>query len=187
LVRYPKGRSGLFLQDYYHRVGTVNVHLAFKSRAVANDLDLLFFWTYFDKLTSGKQKGYRAQSAIVISENEYLIADALCMLQTPIREELYAIEFFNGDNTHRVHASLFTHLQALSKGEPSNQFGLKHGSYVLCVFELQEYKLHAMKRLSEDDRFTAAKKHFLFKSLDELSVDYFFDWWLFDGSNSCLF
>ena len=186
-VKYPKGKNGLFQQDYFHRLNTISVHIAFNRWAMVNDLDLLFFRAYFDKLTTGKEKGYRAESAIIINEKEYLIADALCMLQTPRREELYAIEMYNGDDTHRVHNSLFFHLQALSNGQPSKQFGLEYGSRVLCVFELESYKIQAMKRLNEDARFTSAKKHFLFKSLDELSVDSFFDWWLFDGTTTSLF
>lgn len=109
------------------------------------------------------------------------------MLQTPKRKELYAIEMYNGNDTNRVHNSLFFHLKAISNGQPSKQFGIDYGSRVLCVFELESYKVHAMKRLNEDARFTSAKKNFLFKSLDELSRDSFFDWWLFDGTNANLF
>ncbi len=186
-VRFPKGSNGLFQQDYFHRINTINVHLAFNKWAMTNDLDLLFFRTYFDKLSSGKEKGFRAESAIFVNDKEYLIADALCMLQTPRREELYAVEMYNGDDTHRVHGSLFAHLQALNNGQPSKQFGLDYGSRVLCVFEKENYKILAMKRLSEDSRFESAKSHFLFKSLDELDVDSFFDWLLFDGTKGSLF
>ncbi|WP_396146053.1 hypothetical protein [Flavobacterium sp.] len=186
-VRYPKGKNGLFQQDYFHRVNLITFHIHFNLWAMANDLDLLFFRAYFDKLTTGKEKGYRAESAIPINEEEYLIADAICMLQTVRRLELLAVEMYNGDDTHRVHDSLFYHLQALSNGQPSKKYGLNYGSRVLCVFELESYKIQAMKRLNEDARFASAKKHFLFKSLDELSVDSFFDWWLFDGTTASLF
>ena len=64
---------------------------------------------------------------------------------------------YNGDDTHRVHGSLFAHLQALKNGQPSKQFGMNYGSRVLCVFEKDNYKLHAMKRLLEDSRFASAK------------------------------
>lgn len=186
-IRFPKGNNGLFQQDYFHRVNTINVHIAFSRWAEKNALELLFFRTYFDKLSSGTVKGFRAESAILIAGNDYLIADALCLLQTSKREELYAIEMYNGDDTHRVHGSLFAHLQALKNGQPSKQFGLNYGSRVLCVFEKESYKIQAMKRLMEDTRFTSAKAHFLFKSLEELSENEFFNWWLFDGSCANLF
>lgn len=187
LIRFPKGNNGLFQQDYFHRINTINVHIAFNSWAITSGVDLLFFRTYFDKLSSGKEKGYRAESAILIQGSEYLIADALCLLQTQRREELYAIEMYNGDDTNRVHNSLFAHLQALKNGQPSKQFGLNYGSRVLCVFEKESYKIQAMKRVFQDARFESAKSHFLFKSLEELSVDTFFDWWFFDGTKASLF
>lgn len=186
-IKYPKGNNGLFQQDYFHRINTINVHIAFNNWAKASGYGLLFFRSYFDKLSSGKEKGFRAESAILIQGNDYLIADAICLLQTPTREELYAIEMYNGDDTHRVHGSLFAHLQALKNGQPSKQFGFIYGSRVLCVFEKENYKIQAMKRVFEDPRFATAKVHFLFKSIEELSVDSFFNWWLFDGSKKSLF
>ena len=187
LVRFPKGNNGLFQQDYFHRIHTINVHIAFNSWAIKNNMEIDFFRTYFDKLSSGKEKGFRAESSITIGEGHYLIADAICLLQTPKREELYAIEMYNGDDTHRVHGSLFAHLQALKNGQPSKQFGLNYGSRILCVFEYESYKIQAMKRLFEDNRFASAKSHFLFKSLKELSQEHFFDWSLFDGTKTGLF
>lgn len=186
-VRFPKGSNGFFQQDYFHRLNLITVHIALNRFAAANDMDLLFFQTYFDKLSSGREKGYRAESAIMINEKDYLIADALCLLSAPRREELYAVEMYNGNDTNRIHHSLFAHLQALRNGQPSKQFGLTYGSRVLCIFEFENYKKLAMKRLSEDVRFTSAKTHFLFKSLEELNVEHFFDWWLFDGTTASLF
>ncbi len=186
-VRYPKGNNGLFQQDYFHRINTVNVHIAFIGWAAANDATVISFRTYFDKLSSGKEKGYRAESAIHVQADDYLIADALCLLQTKRREELYAIEMYNGDDTNRVHGSLFAHLKALKEGQPSKQFGLTHGSRVLCVFEKENYKVQAMKRIAEDERFISSKAHFLFKSIEELAVTDFFEWRLFDGTKAGLF
>ena len=67
---------------------------------------------------------------------------------------------YNGDDTHRVHGSLFAHLQALRNGQPSKQFGLNYGSRVLCIFEKEGYKIQAMKRVREDERFATANHIF---------------------------
>ena len=186
-VRYPKGTTGLFAQDYFHRINTINVHMIFSKWAKANGSKLLHFRTYFDKLSSGKENGYRAESAIQIQGKDYLIADALCLLQTQRREELYALEMFNGSDTHRVHNSLFGHLQALKNGQPSRQFLLKHGSRVLCVFEKESYMHLAMKRIAEDPRFASSKAHFLFRSLEQMTEKNFSEWCLFDGVKVGLF
>lgn len=76
----------------------------------------------------------------------------------------------------------------MAEGQPSKLYGLDYGSRVLCVFELENYRKMAMKRLLEDERFTEnAKPHFLFKTLDELKQEVFEDWELFDGEKTNLF
>lgn len=186
-VRFPKGKGVLFQQDYLHRISTVDVHIALQEQSSDHNWELLIFLAYFDKGTSAKKRGYKAESTITISRNEHLIADALCMIQTPKRKELYAVEVFNGNDTHRVHKSLLHHLKALSVGQPSKMFGLHYGSRVLCVFETENGKLNVMKRLNEDTRFTEAKHHFLFKTIGEVRENVFDRWELFDGEIVNLF
>lgn len=186
-VRFPKGKGVLFQQDYFHRISTVDVHIALQEQSSKNDWSLLFFLAYFDKGTSAKKRGYKAESTIVISRNEHLIADALCMLQTPKRKELYAIEVFNGNNTHRVHLSLLHHLKALSVGQPSKMFKLDYGSRVLCVFETKNAKLNVIRRISEDERFVEARIYFLFKTIGKVRENVFEEWELFDGEKVGLF
>lgn len=187
IIRFPKNGTQLFQQDYFHRIHTIEVDIALQQSVSRPDTEILFFLTYFDKVSSGKKKGFRAESSIIVSENDYLIADAICMLQTPRRKDLYAIEMYNGDDTQRVHKSLFHHLRALSEGQPSKMFGLEYGSRVLCIFELENYKQMAMKRLSEDSVFRDAKGHFLFKSLEEVKQNVVEDWRLFDGEKASLY
>jgi len=188
VVRFPKNEGQFYQKDYFHRMNMINVQIALHEGISKNDgCEIMLFSTYFDKVSTGKKKGYRAESSIQISENDYLIADALCTIQTSKRKELYAIEMYNGDDTNRVHKSLFHHLKALSVGQPSRMFGLDYGSRILCIFELEVYKQMAMKRLSEDNSFAEAKFHFLFKSLEEIKQNAFEDWWLFDGTQVKLF
>lgn len=186
-VRFPQKNATSF-SDYFHRLSLIDIHMTLDERAFKKNIEILFFKTYFDKISTGRKKGFRAESAIPIYGNEYLIADAICMLQTPNRKELFAIEMYRWGDTNRVHKSLFHHLQALIEGQPSILFGLNHWSRVLCVFELENYKKMAIKRLMEDERFTEnAKPHFLFKTLDELKQEVFEDWELFDGEKTSLF
>lgn len=186
-VRFPKANTVLFAQDYFHRKNTIDIHIVIQERAFNNNVELLFFLVYFDKLSTGKSKGFRAETYIPFWENEYLIADAICMLQTQNRKELYAIEVFNGMNVQRVHQSLLQHLMALKDGQPSKLFELDYGSRVLCVFELDSCKIQVMKRLCDDEHFAFAKDYFLFKTLDEIKENVFDGWQLFDDEIVKLF
>ena len=51
-IRFPKGNSGLFQQDYFHRINTVDIHIALAGWSAVNGVQLLSFCTYFDKLSS---------------------------------------------------------------------------------------------------------------------------------------
>ena len=66
-------------------------------------------------------------------------------------------------------------------------FGLSHGSRILCIFETENGKSNVMKRLNEDTRFTEAKRHFLFKTIEEVRENVFEGWVLFDGEIVQLF
>lgn len=185
-VRFPQKTVPSFM-DYFHRLSMIDIHIDLDERASQQNMEIIFFKTYFDKVSTGRKKGFRAESAIPVYGNEYLIADAVCMLQTPNRKELFAIEMYRWDDTQRVHKSLFHHLQALSEGQPSKLYGLDYGSRVLSIFQHESYKKMAMKRLLEDSRFASGKKHFLFKSLEELELNVFEGWELFDGEKTNLF
>lgn len=186
-IKFPKGNTVLFQQDYFHRIHTIDIHIVIQERASNNNIELLFFLTYFDKISTGKAKGFKAETTIPFRENEYLIADAICILQTQNRKELYALEMYNGMDVNRVHQSLLQHLLALKDGQPSKQFELEYGSRVLCVFELESCKIQTMKRLCEDERFAFAKEYFLFKTLDEIKENVYDGWWLMDGGKMTMF
>ena len=63
-VRFPKANTVFFGQDYFHRIHTINTHILIQERALNNDVELLFFLVYFDKLSTGKSKGFRAETYI---------------------------------------------------------------------------------------------------------------------------
>ncbi|MCF2221066.1 hypothetical protein H9Q08_17405 [Chryseobacterium sp. PS-8] len=186
-VRYPKSHSPFLQFDYEHRLSVVRFEIELRIFAEKNDLGVSFFTTYFDKVSTGNEKGYRAASAIMLENKEYLIADALFMLSTQRREELYSVEVFCDKGIARILKSITRHLQALNQGMPSKQFELEHGSRVLCLFKHKSTQLNVMDKLSKDPLFSETKDHFLFKSLDELETEKFFDWLLYDGTQAGLF
>ena len=186
-VKYPKGNTPVYGFDYFHRLSVVNLEISLRLFAEKNDVGVLFFTTYFDKVSTGKEKGYRAASAIKVKDKEYLIADVVFMLECPRREELYCGEIFLDRNVGRIVKSITQHLRALQNGQPSEQYQVDYGSRVLCLFKYKSVQLNVMEKLNQDPAFSETKEHFLFKTLDELDTEQFFDWKHFDGSEAALF
>jgi len=113
-VKYPKG-SQHFGLDRNHRLEVINFHIALELFSSANDLTVLFFHTYFDRVVS-KGKDYRSASSIKIRDQRYLIADAVFMVQNIRRVDLYALETYNDTyHTQRIINSLEQHLLALEQ------------------------------------------------------------------------
>ncbi|PTT76394.1 MULTISPECIES: hypothetical protein [unclassified Chryseobacterium] len=173
--------------DYFHRLAVVNFEIELRIFAEKNDLGVSFFTTYFDKVSTGKDKGYRAASAITARDNQYLIPDAIFMLNTPWREEIYTLEVFLDRNTARILKSLSLHLKALQRGMPSEQYGLDYGSRILCVFKHKAVLNNIMEKICGNPDFSQTKAHFLFKSMDELETEKFFDRQFYDGTEASLF
>ncbi|MBB4807095.1 hypothetical protein HNP38_002399 [Chryseobacterium defluvii] len=92
-VKYPQKNATSF-SDYFHRLSMIDIQISVEQRTTKQNMEILFFKTYFDKISTGRKKGFIAESAIPVYGNEYLIADAVCMLQTPNRKELFAIEMY---------------------------------------------------------------------------------------------
>ncbi|HBI00506.1 MAG TPA: hypothetical protein DDY18_02665 [Flavobacterium sp.] len=63
-IKFPKGNTVLFQQDYFHRIHTIDIHIVIQERASNNNVELLFFSTYFDKISTGKTKSFRAETTI---------------------------------------------------------------------------------------------------------------------------
>ncbi|MCW3159665.1 replication-relaxation family protein [Chryseobacterium oryctis] len=186
-VRYPKSNSPVFGFDYFHRLAVIDFEISLRIFAEKNDLGIVFFTTYFDKVSTEKEKGYRAASAIMIDRTKYLIADAVFMMNTPYREDLYACEVFLDSDVARVLSSIRQHLNVLASGKFSEQYKIDYGSRLLCIFKHKNVMQKVMGKLYKDMDFKQAQKHILFKAADELDVEMFFDWKYCDGSEASLF
>ena len=64
IIRFPKTNTALFGQDYYHRIHTIDAHIALQEWAFNESIELSFFLTYLDKASTGKTKGFRAETYI---------------------------------------------------------------------------------------------------------------------------
>lgn len=64
IIRFPKTNTVLFGQDYYHRIHTIDAHIALQEWAFNEPLELSLFLTYLDKVSTGKTKGFRAETYI---------------------------------------------------------------------------------------------------------------------------
>jgi hypothetical protein len=97
-----------FANDYFHRINTVDCHIAIGQWAAGTRSTIEFFDTYFDHSTGRKP---RTQVAL---PRGYVIPDAVFRLIAPDgKARLFALEMYNGRETHRVERQLARYQIAL--------------------------------------------------------------------------
>lgn len=180
-IRLPIGTSSMAYKDYYHRKNTINCHISLNQNAAAQKMEVLFFDTYFDKTGNNRTKhNLRAKTKIDTDHQQYLIADAIFMLQTHQQPELYCLELENGRDSNKAIQKLKSYVQALVKGSPSLKYDFPRGNRVLFIFEQTSTLQATIKRMQQDPIFRGFERFFLFKALDDINK-FFDDWCLLTG------
>ncbi len=151
-VRMPIGTSTMAYKDYYHRKITVNCHISLCQAAQQKAIEVCFFDTYFDKIGNNRRsKNLRAKTRIELSAPNYLIADAIFMLQTPEQKALYCLEVQNGKDAKLMVQKLKQqYVTALRLGSPSEKYNFDKSNRVLSVFEYESTLQSVLERLQKE-------------------------------------
>jgi hypothetical protein len=189
-VSYEKVKPP-FLQDYYHRVATIDFHIELDIFAKRMKCEVEFFHTYFD--TEGANRGTppanRLRRLTKVKVGKYhIIPDAIFLLRDPEgKQHLFAVEIYNGFDTKRVVKQLQKHVQAQSEGAISDAYGLALPYRVLLVFDTEEAMQAALKRVKETPDFAEMGSYFAFKSMNGLKRDFAFGWRYLNGQTAGVF
>lgn len=181
-IRRPMGDSTLFYKDYKHRKHTIDIQVSLLQQQLQGKGNLLLFDTYFDQEGNNRtQANARSKTKLVLSDNSFLIADAVIVWDNNIDYQVYALEMYNGKDTGRVERALWQHAQALSEGVLVDllrpRFPRIKGYQILCVFEHASCQQATWERLSQNPEYENLRGYFLAKSLQEIQANGFFGNW----------
>jgi hypothetical protein len=178
-VKMPVGNSSLFFKDYTHRRNTIDIHVHLQLWTKTSDFEIVFFDTYFDKIGNNRRDAnLQAKNKIDLPNGDYLIPDAITLLDNSETQFLYLIEMYDGKDTKRVIEQLHKHAQAIALGSPSVKYGFAKSNRVLCVFEFESNRDAVLSRLHNNPAFAAMTNHFLFKTLEAIRTQDFTEGWL---------
>jgi hypothetical protein len=160
-----------FAADYFHRVNTIDCHIAVQQWASENGSAVDFFHTYFDHSTDRKPRTHIALASGSV------IPDAIFRLRPPDGEvRLFALEMYNRRGTYRVERQIARYLIAL--GHEAIEEAYRHPSAlrVLCVFDEPAALDLVLRRLSGLPDFQTFTQQFFFKVLSDLRLDFYDGW-----------
>jgi len=193
-INYPKGQD-ISYKDYYHRHRTIDCHISLSASTQKNDLELLFFHRYFDKIGNNRTlKNLRAKTKIDLTNNRYIIADASFAIEAPKHTELYCIEMHNGKESKRILKELANYFEALQLGSPTKkyqqEYGCKRGARILNVFTYPNTMKAVLRRIVEEKILhPKAYKFYLFKTWEEVKNggNFFEDWHTIGGEKARMY
>lgn len=180
-----------FLQDYFHRVATIDFHIELDLFAEQHECEIKFFHTYFD--TEGANRGtppdQRLRRLTKIPLGKYhLIPDGIFLMNTPDgKQHLFALEVYNGRDSKRVHKQLEKHMQAQAEGAISEAYGLALPYRVLMTFETEGAMKAVMSRIQGDSQFSNSEPYFAFNTIERLREDFARSWKFFSGREGTIF
>lgn len=162
-------RPTMFDNDYWHRVRTVDFHIALSKWAQDNDQEILRFETYYD--WSGiSPNGIPQPRTRIHFARKSLEPDAIFQLQdTNGSIRTFAFEMANGMRTGHVTKKIVRYCEALEHGAINDALELGSSAVrVLFVFEHPKNLELVQQRLCADRRVSAWHPHFFLKCHGEL-------------------
>jgi hypothetical protein len=189
-IKMPIGNSSLFYKDYTHRHNTINFQIAFyqwaEQQERATHID--FFDCYFDKIGNNRTNAnLQAKNKILIGDDDYIIPDGVCMVQTTERAYLFLFEMYDGKDTKRVFEQVKKHVKALALGTASEKYNYQFAHRVVLVFEHESMKQALIERTKNNPYFSEVAICFRCKSIEGVETDFFRGWETLTGESTGLF
>ena len=185
-IRYPVGRQ-FFFHDYFHRIHTVDFHIAFRTWAKDHVRQLDFFDTYFDKAGSNRNPALRGHSKAktrVSLKGEALIPDAVySYLNNEGKRQLVVFEMCNKKETKRIVVQFEKHVMALHEGAFSKKYGYEVANRVFAVFEYESILSSVRQRMRKKETFEGVEKFFVFNLIKNLRQNFLDGWETIEGKS----
>lgn len=170
-IRLPIGVP-LVVRDYQHRKNFVDLHIALYQHLQKHGIPLSMFSTYFDKTGNNRAAhNLESKTKIPLGKDTFFIPDGVMITENAESKTLYLLEMYNGKDTIRTLQQLGKHAEAIAKGTPGQVFGIGANPFVLSAFEHDSIKQAVIKRLQQNDRFSAMSSLYFFASLDDVKSD----------------
>jgi hypothetical protein len=160
-----------FANDYFHRVHTIDCHIAICQWATSAGNSLEFFHTYFDHSADRKPRTH------VKLPKGSIVPDAVFRLVDPgSQARLFALEMYNRRETYRVEQQIARYLLALKREVIEEAYRHHSALRVLCVFDEAPALDLILKRVARRPDFPSVAPQFFFKTLSDLSADFYGGW-----------
>jgi hypothetical protein len=173
-IQVPSNSQPLFFNDYIHRIKTVDCQISFDLWTAKTGRTGVFFETYFHKVGSHRKKAQtgilQAKTRLYFDNGKYFEPDGVFMYENEQGDKTLAtIEICNNRDTKKIENQVKNHLLAFQEGLAKKKYNHDKGNYILFVFSDPDIMKFTIDRLLKNTNIMKAEPFLLFKSLDRLN------------------
>lgn len=186
-IKYPKGRSSYYSQNYWHNRFTIDCEIEARRWAGSKKFELQIADRDFDKVGSNRYGNGKARTTITYGDNQIIKPDANFVLYNGDEHKLFTLELHNTKSVNDIKKQLVKHIYALKNGGVGLHYSIKKLHRILNVFENESKMRIVMKHLNDSQKFNGLEQFFVFKSIYQIigntksedgKVCNFYDGWL---------
>lgn len=177
-IHYPKNIDGIFRNDYYHRISTINIQVSFELWAKEQGYQPLFFHTYFHKVGAAKKTKendpLKSITRVVFRNSSFIEPDIIFAYDNSGERKIFVCEVCNGKDTTRHVEALKRLGDAIAEGLITNmykeEYSIEVSPRILCTVETEDMLRLVLKRIKSDSYFTKGwmEQAFFFQVADKI-------------------
>jgi len=174
-VQYPR-KSVTFTKDYFHRIGSVDIHISFEQWTKIASGHIKRFETYYDR-TAKNARGYPVPKTSIHWESEKITPDLICeVVDAQNVSRLCAIELHRGKSMLRLDKQLKQYEEAVKVSAIENTYDYPSAVRVLIIFDDIKAMATCIKRLAQSDFSPAFKNRLFLNHIDAIKSDLLNGW-----------
>lgn len=160
-------RVRLFHNDYFHRIATVNTHIAVRQWTDKIGARIDYLHSYFDHGVRKDGRAY-ARTRVMVDKTTALIPDIVFSLTAADKiTRLFAVEIYNDHTATRPEKQLLAYFVALQSAAIEKAFAYDKAVRILCLFEEPRVIISLRERFKVHPFATTFNKQLFLKSFAE--------------------
>ena len=174
-IKYPKG-GVQFTRDLFHRLGTIDCHIAIRQWARKNGYDIDQADLYFDKNNAQRGNNKICATRLNLGPRGIIEPDGILILKRGETIAPIIVEMHHGDNTARIAQQLNNHAYGIQLGALSKKNGINVNPIILSVHKHEHIMRSVQKCLRDADGFDKFMKGFVFNKLEQVQSNFTQGW-----------
>jgi hypothetical protein len=181
-VKYPKSTNTLVKNDFFHRIFTIDMMIAFDKWIAGTEHEPIFFDVYFDKTGSQRKQeegALKGKTRVEIGKNNFIDPDGIFLYRTNQKDELRILEVANGLDSKRIMQQIRNVVFASYQGYVSEKYKVLTTPKILIAFEKDSTMQAVISRIRVDNYLDSFENlnDYLFFALQSEAKETWSDGW----------